>query len=1475
MSGATQQSVLDLRVGAVWRRAQQLHLSTGLLALCGWAIPLFLAGMVVDWLMDLPALGRLAILAMLLGFSLYQAWRHGWSHIRPFDAAKTALWIESHLGGLESLLVTGVQFRRTGPTAGTSKPLWELTRRKADEVAEQLRGKQIVSFQQLRRPATVALLLIGVIGVFAAVNGPFLAAGAARIFSPWTVVAYPTKTQLDLGKGDLVVKEGASARIGARVAGVVPDKAKLLLRTGTGHPREVILEITGHACEYTIASASRDFTYQIRAGDARSAWHRVRVVPAPRVERVKVDLKFRDYLKRNPKTVEALTLTVPEGTGVNWQLTLDRAISEAVFTLDGAKPVKLQVSGDGRQVKTNEMASASRGYSFSWVERKHGFSFTSPRYYLQVASDQPPRVELTSPEANLVAMLDRPLDLVVRARDDHGIAAATVTYRVNRRPEKTVAPLTPIRNAEGDQRIDWDYRKVLRDLKVGDTVSFVVEVRDQYPEPQGPHSARSETRRITFLSKEEYLEQIGRQRDRLLSRVRSVYRQERAAHELVRNLNPNDDSFMQTCQLEAVRQEMVRNQLKETASQVRALLDDLAANNVSDAVEGESLVRLRSALLDIAEKHLARAASLLRDQGGATGGDASKAPDPSSAARVVNTAARELGSLVLQRGIDSAQEVFARETHMLAQIQSSLRMQTTETEAGNGAEVLSKQQEELAQWIHRLLSDLQDGMRYTKRPLAVLRLSRSIKELCIVGAEATMREVAGLIRQGRTDQATNLQAGLVRTMLGAEFSVRIGGGFAALVKARNLLVSLVKAQKELRVECEAMTAGQFKKHRSGIADTQALLRRKLLLMLLPSIPAPRARLFDDAPPQSPPTADLLAKAQLAMKDALTQIAAGQREATAARQRKAETVITALAGIVTQCSVDMGLKTQGLSSLVSAVNKRMSRIEEYETRQIGLVEEADSAVAEKAKVDNLAESQQFLAEEVAQFRKELVDENKTTQDKDLLPLLSRLDRVEQAMSRATGSLKNNQGDKAIKQQENAADALAEARALTEAQSARLGLLQDLFMFQRAVGYAKGYMADIVAEQRDLIAATEKAKQDMPQHLLPVLGNLRRCLVDVAPLLDLVAGRLDAGTPLAFAASDIAEAMSSLDSGDKADAIDAQKAVADSLEKVEKLVQAVQTQTGYVAEIVEFLHGTLADAALMKYRQEELKQKVASAPAARLKALADEQRALQAEAETYGRQLEKATGMTNYAAAAKLMNKALKPMEAGDAPAAIEQMELAVSSLAANAEDLFAVISMLHGLPSIEVTAQSPKELVRLIDVLAVASDHRELSRSTHVAEPNALAGLAAKQRELASRCKRFVPGDQPHLKLVAAHQHLSAAASAWQSSDRGKVKDSQKAADEQLRHFIVEQALLLGTAQAAAGASDPDAPPSGGIGSDAEHAVTAGFISDFVSGEAPKDKRTEWQVLRDRNRAALNQNFARELPLEYRALLKNYYERVAK
>ncbi len=1471
MTNDRQKSVLESCVRAVWSRMQRKHFSSGLLSLVRWGIPLFLLGMGLDWLTDLPTAGRALVLAVLVCGSIYKAWQSGWRHLCRFDAARTAMAIEQQQGGLESLLVTAVQFGKSGPASGTSTALWDATQGRAEESARDLQPRKIVNFKALKVPTVIAAIFAGLILVFSVWNGPLLSAGLARIFTPWAKVVYPTKTILDPGEGDLVVKEGESVKILIGVSGVVPERGQLFLRTGEEGAREIDLEITDGGFEYTIASASRDFSYRIKAGDAKSEWSQVRVISAPRIESVQVALEFPAYLERTGETVEALTLTVPEETKVHWQLTLDRPIRDAVLNRDGEEPMKLEVSDGGRKLVIDELVDASRGYSFSWVEEEHGFEFASPRYYLQVASDQAPRVELTSPESNLSALLGRQADLAVRAYDDHGIAETTVTYRVNLRPEKVVVLPSTVNNGDGEQVLEWDYREALPELEVGDTVSFVVEVADKYPGPDGPHKARSETRRITFLSREDYLAQIERKKDRLLARVRTIYRQERDAHELVRNLDPRSESFRQTCQLEAIRQEMLREQLNDTAGEVQALLDDLESNKVTDAVEGDVLVRVRDGLESIAEDWIAKAASLLREQTGAVIDGKDGKPDPTPAIQVVNQAARELAGLVLQRGIDSAREVFARESHMLAQEQATLRLFSLQSKAGEEAGGLALRQEELGVWTGELISSLRQEMRYDKRPVSVLGLTRRIKELRSSGAEERMGKAAALIKEGKNLEAADLHAEIIPSLLDAEFSMRTGAEYASIMEFRAKLDLLLKNQEELRVICAAKTAEGFKSDHLNLASKQAELQAAIVSSLLPPVPASRARLFDKTLPELPPVDQRRADAERAMGEAMTRLQAGEQEQALEKQLETGQHLSALVALLDQSSLELSLRTQGLNSLVSTATERVTRLEDYEARQIVLLERTEEVALDEGKAGPLLEPQQFLAGEIEGFRQELLA--KGDAEKDVVPLLSRLNQLSGIFGESGKALRENRPEDALEYQEAVADLLAEARELVQAQGERLALLQSLYTFQRSVGNANDWMLDIVAEQNDLISETKAIKEEDGGKLVPVMNNLRQCLTDIAPVLDLVAGRLDAGTPLVFANTDLEDAVFAIEDEDLLEALDAQEVAVESLVKVQRLVAAVQGQTGYVAEIVEFLHTAQADVALMAFRQKQLRQQVSTAGANLQPAFLEEQKSLLDEALTCGSQLTEVTGMDTHSGAGKQMREAGMMLKAGNAAAATSQMELAEASLNATAEELFLVITMLHGLPSIEVLSTSPVELELLLEVLAFASDQRDLSRETEAARPDNLPALAARQAKLEKASAKALRLDPPHPMLITAHQRIAAAAGALQSSDGGKSRRNQDAADQVLRHFIVEQALILETAKLPGSSSDE--PVLTEAETDDLSESVANFVSDFVSGEAPKDQRTEWEVLGSRNRAALNQNFARELPLEFRGTLKNYYERVAK
>jgi len=1474
MNKDKQESALEPGLRAVWNRTQQRHFLAGLLALCRWGIPLFLLGVTIDWLTYLPSSGRAVVLLVLVSVSFYQAWKHGWRQFRGFDATRTALEVEDRHDGLESLLVTAVQFGESKPTSGNSESLREVTLQSAEGAAKELQPRKIVDFKALRVPLQVAVGLAGVIALFAFLNGPFFAVGLTRIFTPWVEVAYPTDTKLHLQEEDLVIKEGDRAKIAIGVSGVIPDKANLYLRTGAGSERKLEIEITDGGCEYVIASASRDFAYRVKVGDARSDWLQVRVIPPPRIEKVEVELEFPGYLERANEKVEALTLSVPEETKIRWNLTLDRPVRDAVLNRDGEEPKQLEVA-KGRELMITEVVDASRGYDFSWVDQEHGFEFTSPRSFLQVASDQSPRVELISPESNLVALLGRPVDLVVRASDDHGIGSSAIIYSVNSRPEQSVSLETPLKNGGGEKVIDWDYREVLPDLKVGDTVSFLFEVSDKYPD--GPHLARSDTRRINFLSKEDYLEQIQKKKDRLLSRVQTAYRQERSAFESVRSLDPDTGDYLQSCQVEAIRQELVREQLNSIAGELKYLIDDLAANNMSDEPQADSLEQVRSKLLEIANGQLADAASRLRRQSGIAAGNTKESPDPSSAARAVNDAARELGRLVLLRSIDSAQEVYAREARMLAQVQASLRWRSVQSNSPDERVPINKEQGELAQWTLRLISDLQNGIRYEKRPLAVLRLIQSVKDLQRAQVEERMRQSADLIKQNKPEKAEVLQSGLVTTLLDAEFSVRLSGAYSTLIKTRDRMRSIDKAQRMLREQCSGLSKQAFEASVTENGEAQAKLRKRLLTLLLQTVPAPRTKLFDETWPQVPPIRDLLKKADLAMEDAMSKFAANQQEATISKQLEAEQALTNLSELIDNWSVELGLQTLGLSTLVAVTGERLAFIEEYEAKVVALLEETDIAAIEESNVSALVETQLLLVDELDAFNHDLAQQNESGADQDTPPLLSRMERAQKAMRSAVMFLKANDADQAIGHQEQAADILAEAFVLVTAQNERLSLLQSLLMFQRSVGFAIGYVGNIVAEQRDMILATKALKSDDASALLPALDNLRRCIDEVAPLLDLVASRLDAGTPLAFAVSDLEDAVAALKDADKLDSLDAQEVAMESLEEVHGLVKAVQSQAGYVAEIVEFLHAAIADLAILEYQQQELalQAEVTSPDDEKYKALDQKQRALLKLAAQEGKILVSVTGMKTYSEPAKLMDKALSDLNSIDAPAAAVKMTFAQEKLIENAEALFAIITMLHGLPDIDVLEhRDPKGVERLVEVLAVATAHKKLFRDTNKAEEESMAALSGQQAELADRCRELSKVGDPHPMLETASTQLVAASTALRSSGRDEVKRHQEAAMQTLRHFIIEQALILETAAPPAVAED-GSPEADGEGSDSESDFSAGFIADFVSGETPKDQRTDWKVLGERNRAALNQNFARELPLEYRRLLKNYYERVAK
>jgi len=1520
---ATPLEKLNARVKSIWQRSQMLHFADGLLAFCHWGIVLFLVAMLLDWLIDLPSPFRIALLAIILGITLYQAWKNGWRNVRRFNAARAALQIEEYHGDLESLLVTAVQFSESKMAPGTSRTLQEVTCRRAEESITDLETQKVVIFSGLRRPLTIGLILAALIVAFSIYNGPFLAAGIARIFPPWSAVAYPTRTQLELDPQKIIVKEGSPTVIKARVLGVIPDNAKLALRTGNGEPRIHELKISDdHHCEYTIKSAYRSFEYRITAGDAKSPWQEVQVISSPRIEQANVELQYPDYTKRPTEIVEALTVTVPEGTNIQWQLTLDRAVSKATYTPTGGNPKTLSISPDGLTVTMQAPATESRAYSFSWVEKDHGFSFTSPNHYLQVAPDVAPRAELTSPKKNLYATLGRNLDLVFRGRDDHGISTTHIAYRVNKIAEQKIAITSPDTKDGGAQKIDWDYRKTLPDLAIGDTVSFVVELTDSYPGAEGPHVARSQARRITFLSERDYLKQIFMQRQRLLRKLRALYREERKVHSTVSKLDPSAPEFIQSCQLEAVRQDLMRERIGTLKLGIKDLLDDLKANNISNENVSGILIKLHSDLQRIADEHVGLAATNLRKLAAAVQKDPkSEAAISAVAIHSVDSAARELGCLVLQIGFREATEVMARELHAIAENQAPMRLQTIllEESSGSHAESLANSQEQLSQWVTRLFSSLpQDKESTIEDALVAFNLSRLIKELRLAGVEPNMLEAATSIRQaGGNKKAAALQAQVIESLLYAEFRLRIGSEHEALDKANELFITQATSQKKLRETISSLTPEQFKQSRDELTRSQANLQKQLHLLLIPAIPARRPSLFDTKLPPKPPVENLLSTAENAMKQATAHITSGDQQQAATEQQKAEASFDALSEII-RLRISRLTERAQFAGLSMGMGKHTTAITEFEERQLNLLEKTEDAENDKEAV-HLARLQEKLAQDIAKFKYRVDKFNKeqTEPSDDIPPLISHLTQLEASMNKSTTALKSKNIDGSIEHQESTLEMIEKITKLLADQSLQTShmamALNDTWTALRPAPY----VIDIQEEQVDLVKATAKAKENELPQLAIVQKNLIHAVNAVLEALDPLSHQVESGTVFLFAKEDMDAAATAIEDNDLEEAADAGSFVAESLEKLSKELATVTPRYSYMLEITEFYHHILKQNGLLRMQQNQLRNQLSTVKDdAAVKALAAQQGTLQSQAESYSHKLLQTTGQTNNSTSSKHMTTVLEQLNAGDKDAAAETMELAESTLAEENEQMTLLMELLVNVLKPSPTPEVTPESALVLDLISLASDQKVLFWQTQATDAKSGKELTAQQRKLAQRCEAMIKRtaafaqarittesgilpagqgganvDPAQLQEALAAQkdktrqffatyqtHLILAsklsANAATKLESGNTKDAnnqQHQAGEQLRYVIIAyiDALLSPPAPPSSDdpvQTDPTDPPL-------EDSLTM-YMPGAISGAKPKGGRQEWEVLGKRDRAALNENFARELPLEYRAVLKDYYERLA-
>ncbi|MFP6899986.1 MAG: hypothetical protein VCA36_03520 [Opitutales bacterium] len=501
--------LIEEKLLQAWREEQRFFHLRGLARFLIWLVAMVLIDLVIDWQIffrsrwETPGILLLVLNAMVLFWVL---WREWFRHLKSFDSFRVSLEVEKKHPELRSVLVSYTQLKDFDAEEAKASPaLLDAMRKQAISLTRPLDFREVVDFRQL---TNIALVSLASIGIFVAVTFEWqeqMSLLFKRLLGE--NLEYPTETIILSTSPSITIKKGDTVKIVTMVdsRGVIPESGTLFVHLESGEEKSIEKRGNGNEFTWEMEKVSENRDYYVEVGDDRSEHYRIVVSPEPQITQTNVLLTYPEYLDRNASRENTLKLVVPQGTRIKWALQCHPPMRAVKVTL-GDEKLDANVSADGTEAVFETLAEETFKYTFHWTEKGHGFEYDDLQHLVRVEPDRIPDVELVEPSSNGVATVNKVLQLVARAMDDHQLGEATLLYSINGGEEKRFA-IGKLSGTQKEIRYRWPLNELLKEegkLEPSDKITFSIEVSDRRP-PLGTHINLSATRRLTILSQEQYL----------------------------------------------------------------------------------------------------------------------------------------------------------------------------------------------------------------------------------------------------------------------------------------------------------------------------------------------------------------------------------------------------------------------------------------------------------------------------------------------------------------------------------------------------------------------------------------------------------------------------------------------------------------------------------------------------------------------------------------------------------------------------------------------------------------------------------------------------------------------------------------------------------------------------------------------------------------------------------------------------------
>lgn len=349
---------------------------------------------------------------------------------------RIASHFEQHVEHVNNDFINSVQFAIAGhaPADGTiaGAYLSEAAGRLGAYTGwEAFDGARLV--RNLKRAGAAA----AVVAVYALLfPGPF-AMGLQRLGNPATTMTVSHGLRLSVEPGDITIAEGADVTVRAAASGraasvtleyeddITPQAVKVPMTAGEGVYVASMRAVRKDRQYRVVAVPAADQGTRLafrspEARPARSSTYTVTTVPPPRIERLDLAYSYPPHTGREPDTQADASgdVKAPVGTRVTLHGTASKPLIEAAAAMPGGA---LHARVDGTQFTLEFSVDTSCTYHIRLLD-EDGYENVSPvSHTIAAVPDSPPRVDVLSPEGDVVAGAGSKVPLVFEAEDEYGL----------------------------------------------------------------------------------------------------------------------------------------------------------------------------------------------------------------------------------------------------------------------------------------------------------------------------------------------------------------------------------------------------------------------------------------------------------------------------------------------------------------------------------------------------------------------------------------------------------------------------------------------------------------------------------------------------------------------------------------------------------------------------------------------------------------------------------------------------------------------------------------------------------------------------------------------------------------------------------------------------------------------------------------------------------------------------------------------